>query len=304
MLARARASLLLALAFAIGGGIAEAAPACPPAAQVEGDEPVATAIREMLASRGVGSEIALTCPGVYAVVRETRDGLVAFVRDDSGRERAYEVRDRDTAATIVESWARHDLEDALLLGRKRPAAAAPESAAPPARRPVSAAVFAGSGHGIEGSVWSDVSMTGCVRLGAVCAGALARASRDSGEFGDADRFDTLRSAYDILATVDGSRHVGRVGLGGGIGFGGGWQDSKSEHRVGGIYEAEKFGGLRLEARLTAGYALARELQVQLNVTGGVSPLAHQAAIHDDGTVIAGEPRGWLRFALGLRFGGP
>jgi len=294
-------SLLLLIAFTASTTCA--APACPPAAQVEGDEPVATAIREMLAARGVGSEIALTCPGVYAVVRETRDGLVTFVRDDSGRERAYEVRDRDTAATIVESWARHDLEDSLLLGRKRPAVTTPDATSAPAQRPISAAVFAGSGHGIEGSIWSDVSMTGCVRLGGVCAGALARASRDSGEFGDADRYDTLRSAYDILATVDGARQVGRLALGGGIGFGGGWQDSKSERRVNGIYEAEKFGGVRFEARATAGWSLARELQVQFTVTGGVSPLAHQAAIHDDGSVIAGEPRGWMRFALGMRFGG-
>lgn len=293
--------LCVLLLVPVMGAAAPSNGACPPAAQVEGDEPVATAIREMLASRGVGSEISLTCPGVYAVVRETRDGLVAFVRDDSGRERAYEVRDRDTAATIVESWARHDLEDSLLLSRKRPAPPSTEDR--PALLPISAAVFAGSGHGSDGSIWTDVSLTGCVRLGSVCAGALGRASRDSGEFGDADRYDTFRSAYELLGTVDGLRHVGRLGVGGGFGFGVGTQDSRSEKRVAGVHEREHFGGLRLEARLTGGYALARELQVQLTLTGGVSPLAHQAAIRDDGRIVAGEPRAWMRLALGMRFGG-
>ena len=114
----------------------------------------------------------------------------------------------------------------------------------------------------------------------------------------------MRDAFDLLATVDVSRPFGRFTFGGGFGFGGGWQHSRTEKRVAGAHESETFGGLRLETRVTGGIRLARELHLELTLTAGASPLARQDAIRDDGFILAGEPRGWLRTGLGLRYGGP
>lgn len=270
--------------------------ACPPAAQVEGDEPLAGEIRGALAARGIESESELPCPAVYATVHHNGEGLVAVLRDDSGHERSYEIRDRATAVTIVESWARHDLEDAL-LGRSRPAPATPPAKS---RLPISVALLSGTAHGTEGSIWSDAAISGSLRIGGVCAGALARTSQDSGEYGDADRYDTFRTAIDLLATVDGSKRYGRWGIGAGLGFGVGWTRSTPERRVAGAHEEAT--GLRLESRATGSFALARGLDLTFTLTAGVSPLAREGKIRENGAIFAGEPRGWLRPSLGLRYG--
>lgn len=299
--------LRLALLFVLAPLSPAVAAPCPPAAQIEGDEPLATSIREMLAKRGVGSEVELPCPAVHATVKETASGLTAVVRDESGRERAYELRDPGTAVAVVESWARHDLDGANLVARPRPAPSTVEGVrlpSTPERRPFSIAVAAGTGHGSEGSIWSDASVSACARFGNVCAGALARASRDSGEYGDADRYDTKRDAVDLLGTVHAMRHTGRWGWGGGLGFGFGWQNSQTERSVAGGDDDESFGGLRLEARAIGSAVLARELQLELTLAAGLSPLAHQDAVRNESAIVAAEPRLWLRTGIGLRFGGP
>lgn len=106
---------LAALALATSlSTLAHAAP-CPPVADVEGDDVLASELRDALAARGVtGGSSPAECARVRAVLREKDTRLVLEIHDSFGRLEVRDVSGVELAAQLVEGWARMDLTAPLL----------------------------------------------------------------------------------------------------------------------------------------------------------------------------------------------
>lgn len=293
---------------------------CPPAAQVSGDRELARTIRAGLRARDVIDRPPEGCPAVRAEIARRGDILVVVVTDGYGRVSEREVRDVETAITLIDSWTRQEIAEARL--EDEPAAADPT--VPPAfPGSASAAATAGAGAGaaaptaiertarpapagglgvaaessfaLDGTTWAGGSASGCARIGRVCAGGQLRIAGDTGW---TDAIDHPRLAVDLLATIELPIRAGGFLLVPGIGVGVGWL------RVSGTGphadQTDESGGVRGAVRFAAFHALGPSLSIGLETAFDGTLLGGEGFLADGGASLS--PGGYVRVGLGLRWG--
>ncbi len=292
---------------------------CPPAALLQGDPALVDAVGDLLRARGIATAPIEECPRVSVVLLPMDARIDVEVTDAWGRQERRRVADVATVATIVESWCRTDLVDALLapptgltavpartvvlepgtnVGRPGMADAVP----PPVRYAIG--IHPGVAYEGDGSVWVDVGVSACGNWGPVCVGGLVRGGGDVGELGDSARFDSKRAGLDVLATIDYPIDLKSVILTPGLGFGGGWirasgPQGTNQH---GAVDIDS-GFMRVEGAFRVGIPLAERFAFDVGVSAGVSPLAHTSAFVEDNLTVAGVPSWSVRGTVGFVYRG-
>jgi hypothetical protein len=289
---------------------------CPPAALVEGPPATVGAVGEDLRQRGIATTPAGACPFVRAQLFPGADGIVVAIVDTSGRSSVRTAGNPRGAATIIESWTRTDIVEPLLT----PHSAADAAALPPradeaslslaaaSRPPRSGPPFASltsraeASVATDGSLWFGVSMGVCLRIGPACAGALARVSHDSGVSGDSEDFDNSRLATDVQLGAELPLESGRLTFTPGVSLGVGWMRTSGTGTSNGgtVTIDEDSGGLLAGASTRLSFALSADVGLDAGLEADVMPLAHPAPRDVKVTVLAGQPRGYVRGGLGMR----
>ena len=132
------------------------------------------------------------CAPVVVRVERAGEHIRLWIVDGDGRRGERSVRDLATAVAIVESWTLHEIAAPVAPAVEAARRAEPTPAASVAIEPVASAVprwgigvgFA-SAYGADGSAWLGASVSGCVRVGPLCLGALLRAASDGSDSADA-----------------------------------------------------------------------------------------------------------------------
>lgn len=309
----AMAGLLAGVTLLVWAPVAGAA--CPPAAKVVGEGPLADEVRELLVLRGIPSEGDPECPVVLAQI-ESADGAIRVQLSSSGETTEMRtVSDTVTAATVIESWVRSDIEQPLIEGaemKPTPPATTPTNPKPtplaiepPAANSVvvstGAAVFVSRGD--EASVWVAPEVSSCLSVGPVCAGALVRGEFDTRLSGSSVQFDTSRLGADVLIAATLPVQVGKLSLAPTIGAGAGWLRHRFNGEEAGTEKVVvDTGGVRLEARAALRVPIARRISAEFAMRFGLSPLARRT-LAEEGFELAGEPLWSAGLGAGVRFGG-
>jgi hypothetical protein len=111
-----------------------------------------------------------------------------------------------------------------------------------------------------------------------------------------------RLGAEALLTADLPLRIGAGTLGPGIGLGAGWLSTSA---VLGTHGANATAvGPRAETRICFSWPLAWGLAVDVALWADISPLAHRTHFTAGGFELPGEPLGFLRTELGLRYGPP
>jgi hypothetical protein len=292
----------IVLVLAMLAPVRAAAESCPATAVLEGDAVLVDSIGA-LRLRGIATRATADCPLAKARIDRQGTAIAVSVVDPAGRKSQRVVVDTDVAASLIASWARQDVNASLLLGFVVPDAPAPaaESVAridgPPSRAsrsadPVTLALAGESSIDFAGTPWLGGRATACVRIGPVCAGAIARVlSADT------------RSGVDVLGAItlplSLSRHSALVL---GAGAGGGWFSAR--YSMGEVNMTSTQTGARLDGHASFAYLLGRRISLHVGVSIGGSPSAPHVIAEGDEPLTNNEPRGFVRADAGLRIGVP
>jgi len=299
---------------------------------VEGHGPEREIVARELRERGISTAPTPGCPFVSAHISESQGGLGLVIVDASGRTSARRVNGALAAATLIESWARTDLNAALLptervapaepasprwsataerpvLADSDPRLAMPASSSEPAVGwKISMSADAETSLATDGSLWLGVAAGLCFRVGPACAGAIIRVSSDSGASGESREMQTGRLGTDVLLGAALPIQRGRLTLLPGVAFGVGWlrTTALSAPPVPGETDGVDVdgGGLRASASMRLSVAVYRSVAFDFGVAADLSPIAHTGEFTESSHLLAGEPRGFLRGGVGLRVGVP
>jgi hypothetical protein len=130
-----------------------------------------------------------------------------------------DVDDVATAAVIVESWTRQEIDAGTMP--PEPAVRAP--------RRFDFGASALSALGTNGTTWVGGALSACTRLGPLCAGALVRGETDTRATGDSSTVAQDSYAVSAFATVDLPWRAGPFVVEPGIGVGYGWLHVVTHH---------------------------------------------------------------------------
>lgn len=297
-------SVIAALVFLVAAE--SAVPLCRTAAVV-GDDDLVAELRVELDQRGVPLTSFAPTAALLVHVERTDQGIRLELRDRDGRAADRAAASVSIGATLVESWLRTDIASPLLMARAHPAPpqTASSSTAEPAAPAVSIALE--SSIGTDRSFWTGGRAAACVSIRAFCPGFVLRMAYDprkttgaSYDRGDVD--DLRRFTADALLGIDRPFEYGRATLTPGLAAGVQWlvaNTTRGEHD-GNVARL----AFATEARLVLGIAIARAVSVELGVSALLSPFRHRDAFEEDGFTIPGNPLGYLRAGLGLRYGRP
>lgn len=277
-----RHAVIVRAALVVVAALAGEAVACPPAVQLVGDPALVAEVARVLGARGIATEPA-GCAVVKARVEE-RDGAIA-IAIESVQAIEREVREIETAATVIESFARDDAAPLLAVRVVRPA---PVPVA--TRRRLH--LFAGleSALGSDRSRWVGLHAGGCWRVGVVCIAARARSSHRADERG----MEPWRESWEALFGIDVPFAIGRWSVEPGIGFG------PSGMRTRGSSDGAYTNGLRGEAHVTMSIPVAALFAIDVHVAANLLQSIH---FDDRGNgTLPPEPWGFARLGVGLRYG--
>lgn len=278
---------------------------CRATAVLEGDPALVDSIDGTLQKRGVATRAMQNCPAARARVERDGTQITVSVVDAAGRKSQRSFVDSDAAASLIESWARQDFNAQLLVGFVVPDAPAPpvaETAArvdPPrsaVRRTPDVVTLAASGESsidLEGTQWLGGRATACVRLGPICAGAMARVL-------SADK----RSGTDVLGTLALPLALSpRSAIVLGAAAGTGWFSTSYTRGEAMIDSTET--GVRLDGHASFEYLLGHHISLHVGLSVGSSPSAGATiAEGGDAPITNNEPSGFIRGDAGLRIGVP
>jgi len=292
---------------------------CVPTALVTGAPALADPVRTALTQRGILAEPPRGCPAV-AVVHVRIDlagtGLRVAIDDPDGRHTERVVSDAETAAALVDSWTRPGLgteqtpqaATTVVDGDDGdiPAALAPTIIEVSQTRPISVAAMTTASVATDGALWLGLDAAACVRIGAMCVGAVVRTRLDTATIGISESQETSRSGVDLLIGADRPIALGRAVLRPSAHIGVGWTRSRSNASVATPDQQIEVdtGGIRLSASFVASKPVVRGLVLEFALGLDLSMRAHTGAYLDEGVTVAGESRGFLRAGVGLRYGAP
>jgi hypothetical protein len=297
MLTAMRLAPVLTIVLAAHG--AAGAERCPASAVVEGDAALVPAVRGALAARGVAVTPGPGCTAVRARIERDADEMSVDLTDGAGRRVERRATTVAAAATVIESWARTDLTDSL-LEREGEYRAADVVVAPPrsaAGRPMIAVALEAS-IGSDGSLWTGPRVTGCAWLGPVCGGVTLRLGRDGGLSGDTQTLGGHRDGVDMMLSADVPARASVLVISPGIAAGFGWirshgRESDGDHVV------LDWQGPRAEAHIALATPLIWGIWLYGAASATVLPSAETVFQMHDGALLAAEPRGFARIAIGL-----
>jgi len=225
---------------------------------------------------------------------------------------------------VVESWVREDLARPLLEPHE--IATLERAMVTRARAPARLRTSSGASVTIagvtslatDGSLWIGAGLGACVRVGGFCVGLEAQVAGDSATMGNIGaRYAALscdgsntnaqpqqrqltRLGAEALVTADLPLRIGAGTFGPGIGLGAGWLSTSA--LLGDHSANATTVGLRAETRILLSWPLAWGLAVDLGLWADVLPFAHRNNFNTAGFDLPGEPLGFLRAQLGLRYG--
>ena len=302
-------------------------PSCPPSARLRGEAALVTGVSSLLGERGIATE-ASPCPAIVVTLDRRHAQLIVTIDVGDGTTVERMVSDARTAATLIESWARTDVEAPLLTGHDH----LPEPVARPERpmaeraaedgwsagaagdAPASATLSAVSapagnaGRGVQvfavaentvasdGTRWAGAHIGACVMLGPVCATARIRFAA---VFGGTEhwRGNLDRNSAEMLLGADLPLRLGRATLSPGLAAGIGWTHTNDDNSP----SNSETGGLRAEAHATLSYPFSRRMALDVTLSADVAQATH---VETSSTIpLPDEPRVMGRLGAGLRFGG-
>jgi hypothetical protein len=303
-------------------------------AHLRGDAQLVGPIAAVLVERGVaqpggGDREGRDCPAVDVTVRREGEALVVSAGGGDAPPVRREVTDVRTAATVIESWVRTDVQAPLLAGRApaswdaendaetdaekdTPITATGDPSPPPPALVSAPAAAAGqkdgrlvqvftvaeTSLGSDRTSWVGAQVGACVMLGAVCAGARARfASVASGPGPWQSELD--RRGVEMLLGADLPMRLGRATLSPGVAAGVGWIHT---HEESSRSKGDETGGLRGEAHLALSYAIRSRLALELALSLDVTQATHVETASSSAP-LPDEPRLLARLGAGVRFGG-
>jgi hypothetical protein len=295
---------IVAVAFVLASREARA-DECRVTAVLDGDGALVDAIDSTLRARGIATKATAACPTTTALVERRDNAIAVTITDPSGRRSTRTLDDATAAATLIESWARQDMNALALVGWIEPAAPSTIEASPRidavatvaprgrTRDPLSLAVAGESSFGFDGSAWLGARANLCVRIGPVCAAATARYLADG-----------TRSDVDVLGGVQVPVALGRrVVLVGGAGVGAG--QFRSPFSRGEAMTTKTATSVRVDAHVSLAVMLSRYIGIHVGASAGLSPQAPMIIeTEGDAPLDNGEPTGFVRAEIGLRIGVP
>ncbi|HWA72206.1 MAG TPA: hypothetical protein VG937_07735 [Polyangiaceae bacterium] len=321
---------------------ATAAAACHPAVILTGDRPLVREIAQILAARGIAHDSEPGCSPARGEVRLLAEAIQVRYEDPWRRANERRVLAVDTAATLIESWAHADFEEATaersedgeLAERAQSVIETPDTVtrdrgvqtSPP--RPGGNAGPFGVALGpvfsvaSDRSLWAGLGATGCGELGPLCAGVALRGALDTRSSGASSELRGSRSEAEALLRAGMPLRAGRITVSPGLGAGVGWlrtsaqapsdgadtmseADAETEDALGATTEVTRDSvGLRVAADVVCSFRFASAFALELSSGVGVAPFANVATIRKSGAALGGEPLGQLKFGLALRYGGP
>ncbi|MCX5746214.1 MAG: hypothetical protein NT062_27370 [Proteobacteria bacterium] len=287
-----------------------AAESCPLEVVLAGDRAATATIAELLRERGIAVVDApslAACPIVHARIEPLGESYLLAIDQHDGAP-LERPADAATAATLLESYIRSDLEAPLLETRALPIDRTPtrrmhvelveRAAPPPTSRGIQLFGAAETSYATDRTSWVGVQVGGCVSLGPVCAAARLRetvVASAPASWGTVERRNTeLLLGLDIPLRF---LVLGGVTLTPGFAAGIGSMHTRIE----GVRMGSETGGLRAEAHATLSIPLGRRLAFDVSLAGDLT----QATRVETNTTMAlpDEPRGLVRLGVGLRYGG-
>ena len=295
---------------------------------LDGDSEMVAAVERSLAFRGVRVASPAEAAGTVRVsVQPDPSGIRLSIHNRNGHLVERLVANAEIAAAVVESWVRDDLARPLLEPHEiatteaAPMVTAPAVPAHPGASFGTSVTVAGqTSLATDGSLWMGAALGACVRVGSFCVGVEIQVAGDTAATGnigarytaipegsgascqEAQQHKLTRLAAEALLTADLPLRIGAGTLGPGIGLGAGWLSTSA---VLGTHGANATAvGPRAETRILFSWPLAWGLAVDVALWADISPLAHRTHFTAGGFDLPGEPLGFLRTQLGLRYGPP
>jgi hypothetical protein len=288
-------------------GLGRGAQACPPTVRLSGDESLIAEVTPVLVERGIALDEG-ACPAL--VITLARRGQTIAVRDVSadGPASAREVTDVRTAATVIESWVRTDVEAPLLEPRlsrdSEPTGGASTVVAtgPPARgRGLQVFAAGEAAFASDHSDWLGFELGACLMLGRTCAGARARFSAVADGRGPWERA-VDRQVVEALVGLDLPVRLGRATLWPGLAVGAGRAQTHEESAERTQEGGQATIGLRGELHLALSVAVSRSLAAETSLS-----LEAARTVRTESTSrepLPGDARVLAHAGVGLRFGAP
>ncbi len=307
-----RGMALVALGFACGTALAEP---CPTIVVVEGSEPVREQLVSALVARAISIEPRDGCPATRVSIASRDSGVAVAITDTVGHVSERSLADVSTAASFVETWARSDLDGALLDVR-RPVVASADARetptvlvvkAPPAHntRALRLTLDAESALGSDGSLWFGVSGDACVRLGPTCVGVSFRLSRDTEVSGDSESMQTARSGIDLGVVLDLPRTHEGWSWTPGVTLGLAFSRSRFSPEYGTAMDnIESDGGaLCGGAHIGISKSLVSHWALGIDLAADASLFSPADTTDNEADRLADQPRSFLRGGIALRYEG-
>jgi hypothetical protein len=292
--------------FVVASSSVARADECRATAVLDGDGVLVDTIDSTLRERGIATKATAACPTTTALVERRDNAIAVTITDPYGRRSTRTLEDVDAAASLIETWARQDMNASALVGWIEPAQpamvdapridAVTTRAATPHERvrdPLTLAVAGETSLGFDGTPWLGARATACVRVGPVCAGANARILSNES-----------RRSIDLLAGVElpialSRRVVFVTGASAGAG------SFRAPFFRGEVMTKKSLVGVRLDARASLAISLSRYVGLHVGVSVGGSPQAPMTTATDGDSIVDNdEPRGFVRADIGLRIGVP
>jgi hypothetical protein len=288
-----------------------AAEPCAPAATLSGDPALVASVGQALAADGVAAPTE-GCPAVLASVK-SQGGAIDVTIDHEGASVDRVVDAPALAATVIESWARTDVDAPLLAARPAPpppvvvatAAPVPQVDAPPRVVVVAAPPVRGihlvadveTSLASDRTTWFGPSVGACVGLGPMCAAVRVRfASVIEGP--DTWNDQLQRRGAEVLVGGDLPFSRGRTTITPGIAMGLGWEHTHVDGA--GWHTGSETGGLRAEVHGGVSYRVWGRLALDLSLAIELTQATH---VESDTTMpIPDEARMFGRVGVGVRWG--
>jgi hypothetical protein len=282
--------------------VARRASACSPGARLSGDPGLVAEVTPVLVERGIDVSPS-ACRPVAITLQKQKNGRVTVGSSQSADapSAGREVTDVRTAATVIESWVRSDVEAPLLERRNEDDAELPEGLVavgrPVRRRTLQVFTMAETGAASDHTDWVGLQIGACVRVGPTCLGArvsLSTVADGPGEWEDAMQ----RQAAAALASVDVPVPFGSLTLSPGIGFGVGESRTHEEDSA----DSKRTLGLRGEAHLALSAPISETFSAEFLLS-----LELARTLEVDATTreaLPNDPALLTRIGIGLRYEGP
>lgn len=170
--------------------------------------------------------------------------------------------------------------------------------------PIGFGVEPGLSVASDGSLWADLTLRGCGRVGPLCIGGDVRGLFDMEVTGSQRDLETTRGGLDVLVSATWSFPLGPVFLRPVAAVGGGWfRRAMVEDDIDADVQIDE-PGVRVAAGVELGVPFTEDAQVVFALSTRFSPLAESRTVHEQGLELAGEPSVMGRLGVGLRMGAP